>query len=201
MTHHAYLGDYEHDRDLQRIRDLRIEDSLTRSTILRHALTIATGRHLPYYLGANLSARDGKFYAAAKAGLIALACLFLLVDPLAAILLVWLPYVWIFTGINYLTDCLDHGGLIGAEDELDSSRNMPLPKQLRVLLTPRNDCFHLVHHLFPQVPAHYLEACHERLLSHPEYRARMERPTLGRAGRQTVEGHESWVPRKAAARF
>lgn len=173
LTHHAHLGDYQHDRDLQRIRDLRLEDPLTLRTILRHTLTILTGRHLPYYLGANLSARDGRVFLAAKLGLIALAVLALALDPVAAVLLVWLPFVWVFTTINYLTDCVDHGGIVGAGNELDASRNLPVPKFLRVFLFPRNDCFHLVHHLFPQVPARHLETCHERLLSHPEYSERM----------------------------
>ena len=172
MTHHAHVGDYEHDRDLQRIRALRIEEPLTPRTLARHALMILSGRYLPYYLGPNLSSRDGPVFLVMKASLIASAVLFLVLDPVAAVLLVWLPYVWIFTAINYLTDCIDHAGLIGAEDELDSSRNLPLPRVLRVLFFPRNDCFHLVHHLFPQVPTRHLNACHDRLLSHPEYRVR-----------------------------
>ena len=65
-------------------------------------------------------------------------------------------------------------GLIGAADELDSSRNMPVPKAIGMLFFPRNDCFHLVHHLFPQVPTRHLRDCHGRLLSHPEYRARIK---------------------------
>jgi fatty acid desaturase len=181
MTHHAHVGDYEHDRDLQRIRGLRLEDSLTASTIVRHVFTILSGRYLPYYLSVNLSSRDGRAFLAVKLGLMGLAFLFLVLDPVPAVLLVWLPYVWVFTAINYVTDCVDHGGLIGAEDELDSSRNLPLPGFLRVLFFPRNDCYHLVHHLFPQVPARHLGACHHRLLSHPEYRARMEGREPGRA--------------------
>ena len=181
MTHHAHLGDYEHDRDLKSIRDLRLEDPLSPATIARHLFTIASGRHLPYYFRANLSARDGTVYAFVKAWLVASAIAFLVLDPVAAILLVWLPFVWIFTAINYLTDCVDHGGLIEAEDELEASRNLSVPKQLGPLLFPRNDCYHLVHHLFPQVPAHHLAACHERLMMHPDYRARMAVPTFGRA--------------------
>jgi fatty acid desaturase len=196
MTHHANVGDYEHDRDLQRIRALRIEDPLTLRTVLRHALMILSGRYLPYYLGVDLSSRDGRAFLVMKAGLIASAVLFLILDPVAAVLLVWLPYVWVFTAINYLTDCIDHAGLIGAEDELDSSRNLPLPKALRVIFFPRNDCFHLVHHLFPQVPTHHLDACHDRLLSHPEYQARSR---FGRHGSLVRAGSVRSGP--AAASF
>lgn len=174
MTHHAHLGDYEKDLDLQGIRNFRLEDPLTPKTILRHALTPLFGLHLPYYLNVNLSGRDGEPYRVMKFGLIAAAIVFLVLDPLAALLLVWVPFVWVYPAINFWTDCVDHGGIVGTGDELEASRNFVLPKQLRAILFPRNDCYHLVHHLFPQVPAHHLDACHKQLLAHPDYRARTE---------------------------
>lgn len=172
MTHHAHLGDYEHDLDLQGIQAYRLEEPLTPRTILRHAVTPILGLHLPHYLGVNLSARDGAGYRALKIGLIGAAVVYLALDPLAALLFVWVPYLWVYTAINYWTDCIDHGGLVGAEDELDASRNVLVPRQVRVLLFPRNDCYHLIHHLFPQVPSHHFDACHRELLANPEYRAR-----------------------------
>ncbi len=174
MTHHAHLGDYEHDLDLQGIQDLRLEDPLTPRTILRHAINPFLGRHLPYYLNANLSARDGFNFRLLKLALIFGACVYLVIDPISALLFVWLPYVFMYSAINYWTDCIDHGGLVHSDDELDASRNVALPMPLRTLLFPRNDCFHLVHHLFPQIPSRHLEACHNRLMSHPEYRTRIE---------------------------
>ena len=172
MTHHAHLGDYEHDLDLQGIQAYRLEEPLTPRTILRHAVTPLLGLHLPHYLGVNLTARDGAGYRALKLGLIGAATLYLALDPLPALLFVWAPYLWVYTAINYWTDCIDHGGLVGADDELDASRNVLVPKQLRVLLFPRNDCYHLIHHLFPQVPSHHYDAVHRELLKNPEYRAR-----------------------------
>ncbi len=185
LSHHAHLGDYDNDQDFQRLRKLRLEDPLTAGTVLRHVLTALSGRHLPYYVTVNLRPGDGEGFRILKLALVAAATGFLLVAPVEAVILVWLPFLWIYPAINYLTDCIDHGGLIDAGDELEASRNLPLPKQLRVLLFPRNDCYHLVHHLFPQVPTDHLGLCHERLLSHPEYRERAEAPVLGRglAGR------------------
>lgn len=200
MTHHVNVGDYDLDRDLHRIRDLRIEEPLTSWVVLRHLGTVAVGRHLPYYINVNLSSRDGRLYSGVKAGLIGLAIMFLLLDPVAAVLLVWLPFLWVFTSINYLTDCIDHAGLIGAEDDLDSSRNLPLPMQLRFLLFPRNDCFHLVHHLFPQVPARHLDTCHERLLSDPDYAARVPVSFRGRGGRPTQAAQGAEVSVRAIIR-
>lgn len=174
MTHHAHVGDYDRDLDLKGIRDFRLEEALSWKSILRHALTPVAGLHLRKYLRPNLSAADGPAYLALKIGLIAGATAALLLDPVPALLLVWIPYAWIFTAINYWTDCADHAGLIGAPDDLDSSRNVAIPRPLQLLLFPRNDCYHLVHHLFPQVPARHLGSCHDRLLSHPDYRARCE---------------------------
>jgi len=174
MTHHAHVGDYDKDLDLQRIRVFRLEDPLTLRTILRHALTPLLGLHLRYYLNVNLSARDGEPYRALKIGLIAAAVVFLVLDPLAALLLVWVPFAWVYSAINFWTDCVDHGGIVESGDELESSRNFLMPKQLSVILFPRNDCYHLIHHLFPQVPARHLDACHKQLLAHPDYLARTE---------------------------
>ena len=180
LSHHAHLGDYDNDQDFQRLRKLRLEDPLTTRTVLRHVLTAFSGLHLPYYVNINLRPGDGESFRILKLALIAAAAAFLLVAPVEAVVLVFLPFLWVYPAINYLTDCVDHGGLIDAGNELEASRNLPVPKQLRVLLFPRNDCYHLVHHLFPQVPTDHLGACHERLLSHPEYRARAGAPVLGR---------------------
>lgn len=179
LSHHAHLGDYENDQDFKRLRSLRLEDPLTAATVSRHVLTALAGLHLPYYVNINLGPRDGRFFLAMKLGLISAAVMLLIVAPLEAAVLIWFPFLWVFPAINYLTDCIDHGGLIDAGDELDASRNLPVPTHLRVLFFPRNDCYHLVHHLFPQVPADHLAECHSRLLSHPEYRERAKVPVLG----------------------
>ena len=174
MTHHAHLGDYEKDLDLKSIRDFRLEDPLTPKTILRHVLTPLLLLHYPHYLSLNLSGKDGAFFRAMKIGLILVAVVFLVVDPLAAVLLLWIPFLWIYTAVNYWTDCVDHGGLIGSDNELDASRNLQLPQPLRTILFPRNDCYHLIHHLFPQVPTHHFVYCHESLLNNAEYQARAD---------------------------
>lgn len=169
MTHHAYLGDYEKDLDLQGIQGFRLEEPLTAKTIVRHALTPVFALHLPKYLTIDLSARDGRTYLLIKLGLLAVAVFLLILDPVAAILLVWIPYVWIFTAINYWTDCVDHGGLLGKKDELALSRSLALPTPLRLILFPRNDCYHLEHHLFPRVPARHLGKCNKILEQDPSY--------------------------------
>ena len=190
MTHHAHCGDYDKDLDLQGIRSFRLENPVTRQMILRHILTPLLGLHLLHVPKINLSSRDGVPYRALKYGLIAAAIGFLVLDPLAAMLLVWLPFLWVYSTINYWTECIDHGGLLDAEDDLDTSRNFIVPKQVRAILFPRNDCYHLIHHLFPQLPSRHLDMCHEQLLTNPEYRARSESsqsPVLASSHQKTVE--------------
>ena len=169
LTHHQYLGDYEQDMDLQGIEDLKLHEPLTTKTVLRHIFTPLVGRHLPYYLGANMSARDGWIYQALKIGLITATLLITLLAPITAIAMIITPFVFLYSALNYWTDCLDHAGLVASEDEIDSSRNVLAPTLLKLFLFPRNDCFHLVHHLFPQIPAKHLPACHEVLETDATY--------------------------------
>ena len=80
-----------------------------------------------------------------------------------------MPLFYIYPTLNYWTDCLDHAGLVGATDELEASRNVLAPALVRWLFFPRNDCYHLVHHLFPQVPARHLDYAHAELCKDPDY--------------------------------
>jgi fatty acid desaturase len=173
MTHHAHLGDYDKDLDLQGIRAFRLEEPLTPRTLVRHILTPIVALHLPHYLSIDLSGTDGRIYRVLKIGLIAAAVAALAFDPLAAVLLIWVPFLWIYSAINYWTDCVDHAGLVESGEELTSSRNVLMPKQLSAILFPRNDCYHLVHHLFPHVPARHLEDCHKQLMGNRQYRERI----------------------------
>ena len=172
LTHHQHLGDYEHDLDLQGIEDLKLHEPLTPRTLLRHVFTPLIGRHLPYYLGANLSDNDGKAFMRLKYILILVAFAFLALQPVTAIVMVFVPFLLIYSAMNYWTDCMDHAGLVASEDELDSSRNIVAPGLVRWLLFPRSDCFHLVHHLFPHIPARHLESCHRLLEWDNDYASR-----------------------------
>ncbi len=170
MTHHAHLGDYEKDLDIRTLKQFRLESALTWTTVLRHVLTPILGRHLPTYIAIDLSRRDGAALLALKAAIMLGAFGLLLIAPLTATVVLAIPFLWIYTGLNYWADCIDHAGILTQEDPLESSRNAIVPKSVRWLLFPRNDCFHLIHHLFPNIPAQHFEDCHEMLLQDPDYR-------------------------------
>lgn len=169
LSHHAHLGDYELDLDLKGIKEFRLHEPLTPATIIRHILTPLLGRHLRHYSGVNFSARDGAFYQCFKILLLIAIFVFAVLEPLTAIFFVLIPLFYIFPTFNYWTDCLDHAGIVGADDEMEASRNVLAPKPLRLIFFPRNDCFHLVHHLFPLVPARHLETAHTELCKDPYY--------------------------------
>ncbi|MEM7752266.1 MAG: fatty acid desaturase [Pseudomonadota bacterium] len=172
LSHHAHLGDYEHDLDLQGIEGLKLHDTLSPKVVLRHALTPLIGRHLPYYLGLNMSAKDGAAYQVLKYSVLAAALLFTAVFPLTGVIFVIVPFVFVYSALNYWADCLDHAGIVATGDDLTASRNILAPAALRWIFFPRNDCYHLVHHLFPHIPARHLGASHD-LLTHDEiYAAR-----------------------------
>lgn len=172
LTHHAHLGDYDHDLDLQGIKNLRLHDPLTPRVVLRHILTPLTGRHLPYYLNLNFSAGDGLVCFVAKIALLLAVLLAALVFPLTIGIFLVLSFCLSYSALNYWADCLDHAGIVGTQDDIAASRNILAPWPLRILFFPRNDCFHLVHHLFPHVPARHLETSHCILMQDDIYAAR-----------------------------
>ncbi|MDD9979103.1 MAG: fatty acid desaturase [Boseongicola sp.] len=171
LTHHAHVGDYEQDLDLQGIEDLRLHDPLTPRVILRHIVTPLIGRHLPYYLSINLSDRDGAVYQALKFAVIIGTGMAMFFAPLSALLFILVPFFIVYSTLNYWADCMDHAGLVPTDDDLYASRNILAPKLLRWIFFPRNDCYHLVHHLFPQVPARHLPVTHDALMSDDMYSA------------------------------
>ncbi|KMK64813.1 fatty acid desaturase [Puniceibacterium sp. IMCC21224] len=172
LTHHAHLGDYDHDHDLQGIKDLKLHEPLSARVILRHLVTPFLGRHLPYYLHLDLTARDGKVSLLLKLLVLTSVAFCLVLFPVTTILFLVLPFTLLYSALNYWTDCLDHGGIVASGDDLDASRNILAPHLIRYLFFPRNDCFHLVHHLFPHVPARLLEASHKLLELDDVYNSR-----------------------------
>ena len=169
LSHHAHLGDYDQDREMGPIEKFGLHEPISTRTILRHLVTPLLGRHLKMYSGINLSGSDGTFYLGFKVALLVAMAVFTIISPITSVLFVLLPLFYIFPTINFWTDCLDHAGIVAEDDEVEATRNILAPLPVKLLFFPRNDCFHLVHHLFPQVPARHLETAHEALSQDGEY--------------------------------
>lgn len=172
LSHHAHLGNYDEDMDLQGIKNLGLHDPLTFGVVLRHITTPLMLRHLKYYLSLNLGAQDGRLFQMFQYALVGIVSIITALAPLTGIFMLIIPFVWIFTALNYWADCMDHAGLVPTADDLEGSRNTLAPHFIRWLFFPRNDCFHLVHHLFPHIPARHLETSHQRLLDDELYASR-----------------------------
>lgn len=85
-----------------------------------------------------------------------------------------IPYCTTYQLLKFWSDAADHAGLLSAGDEFLRSRNHILPggTLLNRVFFPRHDEYHLVHHLFPQVPTRHLPECHTLLLQEASYAER-----------------------------
>lgn len=172
-SHHLYLGDPVRDRDLRSRRALFDRLGAFGPAYVRSALLLLPLRG--YLRPIVWSRGDSNAVRAARLGVCAAVCAF------AALVAGWssfalffvVPYATTYQMLRFLSDAADHAGLLDAADELDRSRNHA--HRCRVVnwcLFPRNDQYHLVHHLFPAVATRHLPRLHATLLGDPIYAAR-----------------------------
>jgi fatty acid desaturase len=175
ITHHRYLGNPERDLDFKQ----RWRFGFGRPTGrmgARHLGLPLMLIHLPTYLRPVLWNRDDSLPVslariAFLLGLVALASGLLGWQAFGLFYLV--PYLVTYQIIRYWSDALDHAGIISARDEYERARNHAFRfRLLNRLLFPRNDEYHLTHHLFPAVPTWAQPEVHRLLLQSPEYAAR-----------------------------
>ena len=85
-----------------------------------------------------------------------------------------LPYLTSYHWLKLISDASDHLFLYHKQEILERSRNHILPTRfLNWFIFPRNDSYHLLHHLFPSLPTHHYPRVHKLFLNHPWY-ARQE---------------------------
>lgn len=169
LSHHSHLGDYEHDNEFAVLEKFKLHEQVTWRKMVHLFFAPLLGRHLTTYSGVSLSSADGWHWYGVKVLFLSLIVHMAIVAPLTAIFFIIIPWFFIFPTINFWTDCLDHAGICGNDDELKASRNVLAPGLIRYVFFPRNDCYHLVHHLFPQIPARHLHKAHAELCSDPDY--------------------------------
>lgn len=166
-SHHRYLGDYERDLDFQLREGLDHSQRITWTRIARDLVTL---RVFLFYLP-RVSPRNPRHLV----GLALLAGALLALGAAGAwhaVAALGLSYVVFLAMLRYLIDIVDHGGLYRADiAELYKSRNFIVRNPLvRWMLFPRNDCYHLVHHLYPYVPVSCFGQAHALLLEEADYR-------------------------------
>lgn len=79
---------------------------------------------------------------------------------------VFIPYLILYPIVQAMGDYLDHSEKWPSFLFFDENIVANL---MRLLLLPRNDRFHMAHHIFPRIPGGYLPECHRRLMTHPIY--------------------------------
>lgn len=172
LTHHRYLGDLEKDLDLSGLASYGLERYLNRNILFEHLrrALLLDGLRLPvslcfFDLCSPLWAKICRFFFVFM--LMGLAISF----PVFFGLLVFLPYFYAFQIHKYLMDVIDHGGLIGNVSKYDKTRNFLVSnKFMSWLFLPRNDGYHLVHHLYPSLSVEVLPKMHKLLLERERYR-------------------------------
>jgi fatty acid desaturase len=175
FTHHQHLGNVERDLDFVPRRKFGFAEP-TRHFARKHLLRPLLLIHLPSFVRPVLWSRTDPWPVtlcrwAFLAGLLALAQWG--IGWKAFLLFYALPYFVAYQIIRYWSDAVDHAGIIGHEDEFLRSRNHIFAwGWLNRLLFPRDDQYHLTHHLFPSVPTPFQGRVHELLMKDPEYAAR-----------------------------
>jgi fatty acid desaturase len=172
VTHHQFLGDPEKDLDFQSRIKLGFAEP-TENFARRHLLRPLLLGHLPTFVRPVLWSRTDPWPVTLGrwgflGGLLALAQWG--VGWKAFLLFYGLPYFVIYQVIRYWSDAVDHAGILGEADEFYRTRNHIFRwGLLNRMIFPRNDQYHLVHHLFPAVPTTRQGQVHAILMKDPEY--------------------------------
>lgn len=165
-SHHQYLGNYKKDIDFQAREILRHDQPFTLRRVLADIVTLRFG--WLYWPRLNLKNRAHWLVMVPQASLI-----FILYWSGAkyALLTLTLAQVLFLPLLRYLIDIVDHGGLYKEGiDEIHKSRNFIVESPLlRGIFFPRNDCYHLIHHLYPYLPVHNFGKAHTLLMKDKIY--------------------------------
>lgn len=188
LTHHTHLGDESRDLDFASRRPFGFSNP-DLPFFEAHVLRPLRLHHLRVYLRPAVWSRGDHWgTCAARIAFIALlVAVAWFVGPVWFLVFYVVPYCTTYQIMRYWSDALDHAGIMDAPQEYYRARNHLLPwRFLELVVFPRNDAFHLVHHLFPAVPTEHQPAVHTLLLARePSYAARQHAllPLLGIRGR------------------
>ncbi|WP_379062943.1 fatty acid desaturase family protein [Mesorhizobium sp. UC22_110] len=181
ITHHQYTGDYERDREFADTAKFNFHEPLTSSRWLHYLRRFFVAETILAYTGRTfLGSNESLPWKIARliyvGSLLAAVGGLVVLNPVAIIVVAfWIvPLCVVLPAIGYATDIMDHAGLLQNEDDIDKARNYVVESAfIQWLIFPRNDSYHLFHHLFPAVSTRSFPECHAILMSEcPEYAAR-----------------------------
>lgn len=170
-SHHSSLGDFQSDLDFQHLEEYGFDRPLTRQTVSEHCGRALSLRFLPKYLFFVIYDTEEPRWAKIIRGLYLFVLLFFaLAAPVPALIFLVLPYLTSYQVHKYLIDVLDHGGLLKNTEALRKKRNFQVSRFFKWIWFPRNDTYHLVHHLFPFLAVEQFPQAHKILLQVSDYR-------------------------------
>ncbi|MGN6084155.1 fatty acid desaturase family protein [Trinickia sp.] len=165
-THHQHLGDYDRDLDFKDLKRFEFHKEITRSSLKQHITNAILCRHLREYLFVRLIDQTEPLWAKCARTLVLIAVFVAFVFyPLSVSAFLIAPFLTTYRMHKYLTDYIDHGGLLNERVAMRKTRNFVLKNAiLRYIFFPRTDCYHLVHHLFPFLSVESLPLTHRFLM-------------------------------------
>lgn len=178
-THHAFTGDYSKDKEFGPIEDYELHKPLDRDRfdiMLMRALKL---KHLGHYIGGvAVNFQEPIVWIFARLlylGVLVSSILYWGVLSVQSVVIIGVFILPIFTfvpTITYIMDVMDHGGILGEPGIGDRARNYTTGSKLvDFIFFPHYDNYHLVHHIFPDLPTRLLPHCHEVLMQEqPAYR-------------------------------
>ncbi|MGY3805063.1 fatty acid desaturase family protein [Pigmentibacter ruber] len=166
-SHHKYLGDLRLDKDFISRQVIGICGKNKFSGITLFKIVFSPFNWFILIKSSFvLNYKDKKNIVVHGVMLITLLFLFMVFGINLIFLFLILPYFTSYQMCKILSDYLDHGGLYYQNEKEHKTRNhiFSIPF-LNTILFPRNDCYHLVHHLYPTLPTTYLPQMHQKLLT------------------------------------
>lgn len=174
QTHHSHLGDPDHDFDFKERLIYLSDPTPSKRRLVTTALSAVA--LVPLWIRQAkpvLWSANSPLWVNLLRVFILIALLYGLTQHQSApVLFVYivLPYATTYQWVRLFSDCADHIFLYSRENEVDRSRNHILrPLWLNSLLFPRNDAYHLVHHLFPTLPTRHYPKAHDKFLKNSWY--------------------------------
>ncbi|MBX9702963.1 MAG: fatty acid desaturase, partial [Silvanigrellaceae bacterium] len=81
-----------------------------------------------------------------------------------------IPFISSYQFLKLFSDIIDHYPLfINKEDNYKTSNHLFSIPLLNTIIFPRNDAYHLIHHLYPRIPTCEFKKLHRILLQEKPY--------------------------------
>lgn len=182
-SHHMHLGNYALDDDFKLRQNLDHNRPITWSRALHDLIML---RFVWFYFPRiSMKKTSHSFGLAFYVGI---GAALYIAEMNYAMWTLILAHAAFLPLLRYLIDIVDHGGLYAIElDEIYKSRNFIIHNPvLRTLFFPRNDCYHLIHHLYPYLPVHCFGKAHELLMEDPVYAQLLHHASLKTFGNRVM---------------